>query len=659
MRHGRVKSTVQEVLCHDGSMSDPPSGSRRGVIEPGTVEAPEFPPGLDWINAERPLTIRQLRGKIVLLDFWTYCCINCMHVLEDLKRLEAKYRDELVVIGVHSAKFDAEKETGRIREAVLRNGIAHPVVNDLEMQIWRSYGIRAWPSFILIDPLGKVFGTHSGERVFDLFDRVISQMVRHYEPRGEMHGGPLETRTDSEKEPHSVLSFPGKVLADQDGGRLFIADTNHHRIVVADLDDGTVLDVIGSGEQGFLNGVTSDARFSQPQGMALLAETLFVADTGNHAVRRVDLSSGIVSSLVGDGHQDLEWNNVPGPLEGRRLNSPWDLQIAHGVLFVAMAGSHQIFGIDLEGGYIAGHAGSGQEDHVDGPLLAAAMAQPSGLTSDGENLFVADSEISSVRAVSLDPRGGHVRTVVGKGLFDFGDLDGVGQDVRLQHPMGVALARGALYVADTYNNKIKTIGLPTLSTRTIAGTGGAGQVDGPGDRAMFNEPCGLSCARGLLFVADTNNHSIRKVDLATGNVSTLHLRNVGRLIPPPSPARTLPPRPVRAGSVTVSVRFDLPSGCLVSPGASSGLTLRTGDRVYPVAFRDGRGEASVDVFKDELLRVEAVVYYCTEQRPGACFYMRETKTLPLRIDPAGSNEVALRLGGSGSHRRPDTLGWTD
>ena len=639
-------------------MVDSASHGRRDLIEPGTVDAPEFLPGLDWINSERPLTIRQLRGKIVLLDFWTYCCINCMHVLEDLKRLEAKYPDDLVVIGVHSAKFDAEKDTERIREAVLRYGISHPVVNDFEMQIWRSYGIRAWPSFMLIDPLGKVFGTHSGEGIFDLFDRVISQMVLHYEPRGEMHGGHLEFRTDSEQEPQSVLSFPGKVLADEEGGRLFIADTNHHRIVVADLDDGTVLDVIGSGEEGFLNGDTNDARFSRPQGMALLAETLFVADTGNHAVRRVDLGSRTVSSLVGDGHQDLEWNNAPGPLEGRRLNSPWDLQIAHGVLFVAMAGSHQIFGIDLEGGYIAGHAGSGREDHVDGPLLVAAMAQPSGLTSDGEHLFVADSEISSVRAVSLDPRGGHVRTVVGKGLFDFGDVDGVGQDVRLQHPMGVAFARGALYVADTYNNKIKTIGLPTLSTRTIAGTGRAGQVDGPGDRAMFNEPCGLSCARGLLFIADTNNHSIRTVDLDTGNVSTVRLRKVGRLIPAPSSPRTLPPATVRAGIVTVRVRFDLPGGCAFSPGVSSGLTLRAGDRVYPVAFRDGRGEASVDVLEDELLHVEAVVYYCTEQRPGACFYMLEGRTLPLRIDPAGSDEVALRLAASDPHRRTESLSWT-
>ena len=629
-------------------MADSASPGRGRVIQPGTANASEFPSGLDWLNTEHPLRIRQLRGKIVLLDFWAYCCINCMHVLEDLKRLESKYPEELVVIGVHSAKFDAEKNTVSIRDAVLRYGIKHPVVNDSQMQVWQSYGVRAWPSFMLIDPLGKVFGTHSGERVFDLFDRVISQMVAHYDSRGQIRRGPLEARSEADRAPDSVLSYPGKVLADEDGGRLFIADTNHHRIVVADLEDGAVLNVIGRGEQGFLDGTSDVARFTHPQGMALSGDTLFVADTGNHAIRRVDLVAGRVSSIVGDGQQDLEWNNAPGPLEGRRLNSPWDLQLAHGVLFVAMAGSHQVFGIDLEGGYIAGHAGSGREDHVDGPLMAAALAQPSGLTSDGENLFVADSEISSIRAVSLDPRGGHVRTVVGKGLFDFGDVDGVGHDVRLQHPMGVAVAGGMLYVADTYNSKIKSIALSTSSVRSIAGAGVPGQVDGAGHQALFNEPSGLSYAHGMLYVADTNNHAIRTVDLGTGNVATWPLRKIGKLIPSARPPQTLPEMGVRAGSVAVSVQFDLPDGHAFSATASSGLTLRIGNRVYPVAFCDGRAETSLEVFEDEMLHIEAMVYYCAEVRRGTCFYYREAKILPLRIDPAGSDGVAFRLDAKGS-----------
>ncbi|MEZ5394741.1 MAG: thioredoxin-like domain-containing protein [Bryobacterales bacterium] len=376
-------------------------------IQPGTVTAPEFPEGLDWLNTERPLTMRELRGKIVLLDFWTYCCINCMHVLPELERLERKWKDELIVIGVHSAKFLGEKQTENIRQAVLRYEIAHPVVNDHSMQIWQEYAVRAWPSFMLIDPNGKIIGTHSGERVYDLFDGVIAQMVEHFEGEGTLDRTPVSFALERARQPESVLSFPGKVLADDAGDRLFIADTNHNRIVIASLSTGHVLDIVGSGEAGFADGSFAETKLDHPQGMAVEGDLLYIADTDNHAIRRADLRARQVVTLAGDGEQAEDFDNRPGPARGRRLNSPWDLDLAHGVLFIAMAGQHQVWGLDLEEFYIAGHAGSGQEDHVDGPLLAASLAQPSGLTHDDSTLFVADSEVSSIRAVDLDPRGGH------------------------------------------------------------------------------------------------------------------------------------------------------------------------------------------------------------------------------------------------------------
>ena len=613
------------------------------MIRPGTVNAPDFPPGLDWLNTDRPLSISALRGKIVLLDFWAYCCINCMHALEDLKRLERKYPNELVVIGVHSAKFDAERDTDRIREAVLRHGIEHPVVNDAAMRIWQEYAVRAWPSFMLIDPLGKVFGTHSGERVFDLFDNVISQMILHYDAGGELRRGPLDAVSEASCAPDSLLSFPGKVLADAEGGRLFIADSNHHRIVIAALEDGAVLGAIGGCEPGFADGTAATARFRQPQGMALVDGRLYVADTGNHAVRMVDLGAQAVSTVAGDGRQDTDWDSQPGPLQGRRLNSPWDLHFAHGVLFVAMAGNHQIFGIDLDGGYLAGHAGSGREDHVDGPLLAAALAQPSGLTSDGESLFVADSEISSIRAVSLDPRGGHVRTVVGKGLFDFGDVDGAGPDVRLQHPLGIAYAEGKLFVADTYNNKIKSIALPSLQAKTAAGDGAAGCRDGAAAEARFNQPAGLSYAAGKLYVADTNNHAIRTVSLATGAVSSWPLREAAQLVPPSRAPLTVPERTVRPGAVTVRMRVQLPDGHEFSREALSGATVRAGERVFPTVFRDGIAEISLEILQSEMLHVEIVVYYCRVGSGGACYCYNPTQVMPLRADQAGPSEIALPI----------------
>ena len=243
--------------------------------------------------------------------------------------------------------------------------------------------------------------------------------------------------------------------------------------------------------------------------MAIDGDILYVADTDNHAVRKIDLLAGVVSTVAGDGVQDTQWDSTPAPLEGRRLNSPWDLELEHGVLFVAMAGNHQIFGIDIEGGFIAGHAGSGREDHLDGPLLAAALAQPSGLSSDGESLFVADSEVSSIRGGRPRPPWRPRENRRRRRFIDFGDVDGVGKDVRLQHPLGVVFAEKRLFVADTYNNKIKSIGLPTRNARTLAGSGEAGLIDGDAAQAQFNEPTGLSYANGKLYVADTNNHAIR------------------------------------------------------------------------------------------------------------------------------------------------------
>ena len=488
-------------------------------VQPGTVNAPDFPRDADWLNVERPLSLKELRGKIVLLDFWTYCCINCMHVLPDLKRLERKYSDKLVVVGVHTPKFPNEHETKNVRQAVLRYEVEHPIVNDFSMQLWREYAVRAWPTLILVDPLGKIVGMHSGEGVYEVFDRVIAQMVNHFENKGELNH--LRLPTVLEDISDTSLLFPAKVLADNASNCLFITDSNHNRVVIMSLDSLEILDTVGSGSIGFDNGGYKDATFHHPQGMAIAGDQLFVADTENHALRAINLKTRQVTTVAGNGTQSQEWSAQPSVALERPLNSPWDLQWAHGVLFIAMAGSHQIWGFDPESGIIAGHAGSGQEDHLDGPLLEAALAQPSGLSSNENVLFVADSEVSSVRTVDLDPRDGKIKTVVGQGLFDYGDIDGASSEVRLQHPLDVEHCDNLVYVADTYNHKIKVINLITSRVQTLAGTGEACLKDGSFKEASFSEPGGLSLAGGKLFVADTNNHSIRLVDLEQGLVSTL------------------------------------------------------------------------------------------------------------------------------------------
>lgn len=488
-------------------------------------DAPEFPEGLDWLNVDKPVRLSELKGKIVLLDFWTFCCINCMHIIPDLKKLEAKYPDELVVVGVHSAKFLTEQETGNIRQAILRYDIEHPVVNDRDFKIWTSYGANAWPTVVLIDPRGDVVGHHSGEGVFESLDSVIANLVKLNE--SSINRTHIKLSLEKYKKPESLLSFPGKVLADEASGRLFITDSNHDRVIVSDLE-GNIMDVIGSGKAGQADGKFEEASFFHPQGLALQGEALYIADTENHLIRKADLKTRTVATIAGTGKQVYE-RNPHGDARSTGLNSPWDLAVHNGTLYIAMAGQHQIWAIDLASNSIRIHAGTGYENILDGALKSALLSQPSGITASSNKLYFADSEVSSIRSADFDPINGRVSTIVGQGLFEFGDIDGNSKKARLQHPLGILYHDGKLYVADTYNNKIKIVDPIENTSRTLAGTGKEGMEDGEPAKARFNEPGGISYAKGRLYVSDTNNDLIRIIDLTTGSVSTLQLKGIEKL----------------------------------------------------------------------------------------------------------------------------------
>jgi DNA-binding beta-propeller fold protein YncE len=430
-----------------------------------------------------------------------------------LRKLEQKYANELMVVGVHSAKFPNEKIQDNLQKAVQRYELDHPVVNDVDFQVWQQYACRAWPTLMFIDPLGKVIGKHEGEMAYDQFDDLISQMVTEFDGLGLLDRKLVEFVKDAQ--PQSTLSFPGKVVADADSNRLFISDSNHNRIIVATLD-GAVLKVVGSGEPGMADGNFATASFDHPQGMVLVDDLLYVADAENHAIRKVDLASEQVETIAGTGNQG-HIREGSGPGTQTDLNSPWDLVFHDGSLYIAMAGMHQLWSMDLATGIVGPYAGSGRESLDDGPLVSATLAQPSGITTDGYRLYFADSETSAVRSADLPPNG-RLRTIVGLGLFEFGDVDGANHNIRLQHPIGVAHHDGTIYVADTYNHKIKKV-LPVMrSSFTMLGNGEAGHRDGAGQQAQFSEPSGLSIAAGKMYIADTNNHAIRVADLASGEV---------------------------------------------------------------------------------------------------------------------------------------------
>jgi thiol-disulfide isomerase/thioredoxin len=490
------------------------------------IHAPDLTGARDWFNVPGPLSIRALRGKVVLLDFWTYGCINCMHILPDLRRLEEKYRNELVVVGIHSAKFTNERKSENIRRILVRYDIDHPVANDADFAIWRSYGARAWPTQVLIDPEGYVVATASGEGKAEAFDQAIAAVIQVFDAQGKIDRTPIPVSFERERIRTSTLAFPGKVLADVAGGRLFIADSNHHRVLIASFD-GVVRDVIGGGPSrspGLVNGDFSEARFYRPQGMALDGDVLYVADTENHEVRAANLTARRVATVAGTGRQ-AGWGAQGGAAREIALNSPWDLQVHGRLLFVAMAGSHQVWMVDLARQLAFPYAGSGREARLDGEVDDAAFAQPSGLSVGGSTLYVADSESNIVRAVALPPEN-QVTTLAGGDLFEFGDRDGRGDTARFQHPLGIAALGQTLFVADTYNHRIRTLDVVTREVRTFSGSGKEGAADGPAPVAEFHEPGGVSATAQALYVADTNNHVIRRVLIPSGTVETVELSGV-------------------------------------------------------------------------------------------------------------------------------------
>ena len=472
----------------------------------GVSSAPEFPKGLDWVNTGgEPVTLQQLQGKVVLLDFWTYGCINCFHIIPDLKKLEKKYGNALAVIGVHSAKFTSEGETRRIKAIADRYERDEPIVNDRDFEIWRAYGARAWPTLVLIDPAGKVVGKVAGEGHYDLLDEAIGRLVDTYAERGQIDRSPLPIEHD--KDANTFLRFPGKVIAND--RFIYIADSNHHRVIEATLA-GKVTRIFGNGDAGLRDGPPGEAAFQQPQGLALDdAGRLYVADTLNNAIRRIDLETGDTETLAGDGMQQY-MNRNRYEARTAKLNSPWDVLWHDGRLYIAMAGQHQLWRLDPANNVLERYAGTGREALQDASRLEAALNQPSGLATDGKRLYFADSEASAIRYVDFET--GRMKTIVGTGLFEFGDIDGKGASVRLQHPLGITHANGVLYIADTYNDKIKVIDPDERTAKTLLGGGDE-----------FFEPGGVHFANGKLYIADTNQHRVMVYDFSSASLSELVL----------------------------------------------------------------------------------------------------------------------------------------
>jgi thiol-disulfide isomerase/thioredoxin len=580
------------------------------------VRAPELSGRGGWIGSE-PLTLAELRGRFVLLDYWTFCCVNCLHVLDELRPLEAKWRDVLTVIGIHSPKFAHEAVHESVVAAVERYEVHHPVLDDPDLATWKQYAVRAWPTLVLVDPEGYVVHVASGEGHAEGLDRLLTELVAEHEAKGTLRRG--DTPYTPPPPSPSPLSFPGKALRLADGG-LLVSDSAHHSLVVLDAE-GDVVRRIGTGTRGRQDGARPS--FAEPQGLALLdSGHVLVADTANHLLRALDLATGVVETVAGTGQVWRPGDPTSGPALETNLSTPWDVAVWAGQVVVAMAGTHQLWAFD--GDTVSVLAGTTGEGLRDGDALLAYLAQPSGLAAGADRLWFADSETSALRWY----RDGQVGTAVGTGLFDFGHRDGPASDALLQHPLGVtALPDGSVAVCDTYNGAVRRYDPATDTVSTLM-TG----LAEPSDAVVDGEH---------LLVVESAAHRVARLQLpdealVVDGVAQRTQRPVTELAP---------------GEVALEVVFTPPPGQKLdeSFGPSTRLTVTASPPELLVAGAGTTTEltrALVLAGTEGVLHVAAFAASCdVDAEHAACHVTQQDWGIPVRLVTGSPATLALVLNG--------------
>jgi thioredoxin-related protein len=468
--------------------------------------APEFSTGLEWFNVDRPVRLADQAGRVVLLVFGAWSSVYCQRVLQDLQVLGRKYRDELVIISVNTPRYAAERKRSHVLKAINKYRIRHPVVHDPEKQLWNMYGIKAWPTQVLVDREGMLLGSMSGDGKLAQLDLVIKYQIEKTASPNPVKKMPCTTRCALEAP--AVLSFPSRIIASND--RLYVADSGHNRILVLS-SRGDVLRQYGSEAAGFIDGNGSDAAFNNPQGMTLAGDFLYVADERNHAIRRIHTVTDDVDTIAGTGKVGMPVLDAYAAPVDVSLNSPSDVVFRDSKLYIAMSGLHQIWCHSLVANTLRLFSGSGKEGLLDGPATTAAYSQPSGLALLFNRLYCVDAGASAVREVDIET--GAVRTIVGKGLFDYGDNDGTGKTARLQCPLDIQADQEhrMLWIADTYNNKIKRIGINSEFVSSVAVEHG------------LDEPGGLAFHEDTLYIANTNAHEIVRLNPNNGHAEALNV----------------------------------------------------------------------------------------------------------------------------------------
>ncbi len=544
-------------------------------------------------------------------------------MLDELRPLEEKYGDALVIVGVHSPKFAHEGEEAAVRAAVERYEVGHPVLDDPELVTWQNYTARAWPTLVLVDPNGYIVAQYSGEGHEHALDAQLAELIAEHEQAGTLTRG--KSPYVAPKAEPTELRFPAKVVALGDG--FLVADAGNHSVVELAADATTVVRRFGTRQRGFDDG--SNATFSEPNGLTLLptevAEQVgydvVVADTVNHALRGINLGTGEVSTLVGTGKQWMDGDDTGV------LSSPWDVAWWQDKVWIAMAGVHQLWTFDPFTKVTEVAAGTTNEGLRDGVPEEAWFAQTSGLAVDGERLWLADSEISALRWIDTE-----VHTAIGTGLFDFGLRDGKAEEALLQHPLGVTvLPDGSIAIADTYNGAVRRYDPASGLVETMA-TGLA-------------EPSGAVVAGNDLLIVESAAHRLTRVPLGASAKADEFSTRTQR-----------PPMVIAAGEVTLDVVFTPPPGQKLDDryGPSTRLLVSSTPEGL---LREGAGD-STDLTRrlvidervgDGVLHVAVQAASCDDSAEvefPACHMHRQDWGVPVRVGADGSARLELVLSGA-------------
>ncbi|WFB08543.1 redoxin domain-containing protein [Streptomyces sp. LX-29] len=592
------------------------------------VRAPELIGRGGWLNTGgTDLSLAALRGRIVILDFWTFCCVNCLHVLDELRELEEKHRDTLVIIGVHSPKFVHEADHQAVVDAVERYEVHHPVLDDPELATWKQYAVRAWPTLVVIDPEGYVVAQHAGEGHAHAIATLVAELEAEHGAKGTLRRGdgpyvaPEPVATD--------LRFPGKALL-LEGGGFLVSDTTRHQLVELAADGETVVRRIGTGERGLVDGPAEQTRFSEPQGLASLPDgAVVVADTVNHALRRLDPATGEVTTIAGTGRQWWQGSATSGPAREVDLSSPWDLAWFADRLWIAMAGVHQLWTYDPAEGTVAVAAGTTNEGLVDGPAAEAWFAQPSGLAATEDRLWIADSETSALRWIDRELV---VHTAVGTGLFDFGHRDGTADQALFQHPLGVtALPDGSVAVSDTYNHALRRYEPATGEVTTLA--------------TDLREPSDAVLVDGDIVVVESARHRLTRLRLPEEAV------RVEAVAHRTQRAAT----EVAPGTLRLDVIFQAPAGQKLDTryGPSTRLLVSS---TPPELLAEGAGQGTdlsrelvlAEGVTEGVLHVSAMAASCDDDPANeypACHVHQQDWGVPVRVTAEGTPRLPLVLAG--------------